>query len=267
MLRSVRSAALFEHRRGLIGWSIGIAAFVLLSLAFYPSIRDNATQFEAVIDQMPEALRSVFLGQVTDFTSPVGYLNGRLFASTMPVLVLVFVIGWGSRAVAGEEETHTLDLLLSMPITRRRVFLEKFAALAAGLAILCAATWASLAIFDIPFGLDVGLAALAAVIVHLFVFGLVFGALGLALGAAWGRRGLAAGITSGVAALAFILSSIAPLSPDTRWLQTLSPLYYYAGSTPLLHGIDPVHLGVLAAITVVSVLGGVWAFAHRDLRA
>ncbi|HYJ61633.1 MAG TPA: ABC transporter permease subunit [Actinomycetota bacterium] len=267
MLRSVRGAALFEHRRGLLGWSIGIAAFVLLSLAFYPSIRENATQFQAVIDQMPAALRSVFLGEVTDITSPVGYLNGRLFASTMPVLVLVFVIGWGSRAVAGEEEAHTLDLLLSMPVTRRRVFLEKFAALAAGLGVVCLATWASLAIFDIPFGVDVGLGALAAVTVHLFVFGLVFGAIGLALGAASGRRGVAAGITSGVAALAFILSSIAPLSPDTRWLQTLSPLYYYAGSTPLLHGVDPLHIGVLALLTVAALAGGTWAFDHRDLRA
>jgi ABC-2 type transport system permease protein len=257
----------FEHRRGLIGWSFGIAAFVLLSLAFYPSIRDNATQFQAVIDQMPEALRSVFLGQITDFTSPVGYLNGRLFASTMPVLVLVFVIGWGTRAVAGEEESHTLDLLLSMPITRRRVFLEKFAALATGLAVICATTWASLVIFDIPFGLDVGLGALASVLVHLFAFGLVFGAIGLALGAAWGRRGLAAGITSGIAALAFILSSIAPLSPDTRWLQTLSPLYYYSGATPLLHGIDPLHLGVLLVLTLGATVAGVWAFDHRDLRA
>jgi ABC-2 type transport system permease protein len=263
MLRSVLRASLFEHRRGVIGWSLGLAAFVVLSLAFYPSIRSNAQQFQDVIDQMPEALRTVFLGQVSDITSPVGYLNGRLFASTFPVLVLVFVIGWGSRAIAGEEEAHTLDLLLSMPVTRRRVLLEKFAALAAGLALLCAATWLALVVF----GVDVGLWALAAAIVHLFAFGLVFGALSLTLGAAWGRRGLAAGVTTGAAALAFILSSIAPLAPETEWLQTLSPLYYYGSSIPLLNGIDPMHLGVSVVLTMITVVAGILGFEHRDLRA
>ena len=39
MLRSVRGASLFEHRRGLVGWSVGIVGMVALLLAFYPSIR------------------------------------------------------------------------------------------------------------------------------------------------------------------------------------------------------------------------------------
>lgn len=267
MLRSVRGASLFEHRRGLIGWSVAMVGLVALLLAFYPSIKGSAAEFQDLIDKMPEALKTVFLGQITDITSPAGYLNGRLFASTMPVLILVFTIGWGTRAIAGEEEAHTLDLLLSMPVRRRQVVLGKFTALAIGLAVVCAVMWISLVIFDIPFGLDVSPGAVAAVTVHLYLFGLVFGALGLALGAAWGRRGLAAGVTSGTAVVAFVLSSIAPLSSSTEWLQTLSPLYYYSGSTPLVNGLDPVHLGVLVVLTAVAVLVGIWAFDHRDLRA
>ena len=46
---------------------------------------------------MPEALKTVFLGHFTDITSPAGYLNGRLFATTIPVLMLVFTIGGHAR--------------------------------------------------------------------------------------------------------------------------------------------------------------------------
>ena len=74
-------------------------------------------------------------------------------------------------------------------------------------------------------------------------------------------------IITGVVLVAFVLSSIAPLSSSTEWLQTLSPLYYYSGSTPLVNGLDPVHLGVLVVLAAVAVVVGIWAFDHRDLRA
>ncbi len=267
MLRSVFRKTIWEQRRALVGWTIGILALVGFSLAFYPSIRANAAQFQSVIDQMPEGLRAVFLGEMTDITSPAGYLNGRLFASTLPVLYLVYGITAGTKAVAGEEEAHTLDLLLSMPIARRQVLFEKFGALASTLALLCVVLWVSLVVLDIPFGLDVAAGSLGAVTLHLFAFALFFGALGLALGAALGRRGLAAAIATGVAVASFLLSSIAPLSPATEWMKVLSPLHYYSGSTPLLHGVDPVHAGVLLVLTAICVAGGIWAFDRRDLRA
>ena len=38
----------------------------------------------------------------------------------LPLLLLVYAIGAGSRAIAGEEESGTLDLLLAHPLSRRR---------------------------------------------------------------------------------------------------------------------------------------------------
>ena len=43
----------------------------------------------------------------------------------VPLLLLVAAIGAGARAIAGEEERGTLDLLLSTPVSRRRLALEK----------------------------------------------------------------------------------------------------------------------------------------------
>jgi ABC-2 type transport system permease protein len=267
MLRSVFGKTLWDQRRGLLGWSLGVLAFVALSLAFYPAIRTNATQFQEVIDQMPEALRTLFLGEVTDITSPVGYLNGRLFATTVPVLYLVFAISAGTRAIAGEEEAHTLDLLLSMPISRRRIVLEKLAAIGAALMGLSVMLWLSLVVLDVPFGLDVGLGALAAATVHLFALSAMFGALGLALGVLTGRRAVAGGVTTAIAVAGFVLASIAPLTPSTAWLRFLSPVHYYSGETPLLHGIDPGGLAVLTGLTVVLLVAGVVLFDRRDVRA
>jgi len=267
MLRSVLGKTLWDQRRGLIGWSIGIVGFVLLSLAFYPSIKANASQFQDLMDQLPAGLRTLFLGELTDITSPVGYLNGRLFATTMPALFLVFTISAGTRGLAGEEEAHTLDVLLSMPVTRRRVLLEKTAALLIALAGLCLVVWASVLLFAIPFDLDIGAGAVGAATLHLFAFAAVFGILGLVVGGLTGRRGMSGGITTAVAVAAFVLASLAPLAASTNWLRYLSPVEYYSGRIPLLHGIDRRGIGVLVGISVVLTLLGLRAFDRRDLRA
>ena len=39
----------------------------------------------------------------------------------VPLLLLIAAIGAGAGAIAGEEERGTLDLLLSLPVSRRRL--------------------------------------------------------------------------------------------------------------------------------------------------
>src|SRR4249919_3447958 len=115
-----------EQRTALLWWAIGLVLACLLTTAFYPSIHENAASFERLLESLPEGLRQAF-GE--DFASPAGYLQARLFSIFAPVLFLVFAIGAGSRAIAGEEEHKTLDLLLSTPVARRRVLLDKASAM------------------------------------------------------------------------------------------------------------------------------------------
>ena len=47
----------------------------------------------------------------------------------LPLLLLVFAIGLGARAIAGSEQEGTLELLLSNPVTRRTVVAERYLAM------------------------------------------------------------------------------------------------------------------------------------------
>ena len=69
--------------------------------AFYPSILESAADSRATWRSCPRALRTLFGG---DFTTPAGYLRSETFSTLGPILFLVFAIGAGSRAIAGEEE-------------------------------------------------------------------------------------------------------------------------------------------------------------------
>jgi ABC-2 type transport system permease protein len=267
MLGSVFTKSLWERRRNLLWWSVGVVALVAITVAFYPSVRDSAADFERMLEQLPEGLRALFVGNVADITSPVGYLNSQIFASNGPILLLVFAIGAGSRAIAGEEERGTLDLLLSLPISRRSVLLQKFASAAVELAVLCGILWASTAASGPPLELEVPTADLAAAVGMLYLFALGMGTITLAVGSGTGRRGVAIGIGSAIAVASFLLNSLAPLADVTEPLQKVSPFYHASGSTPLATGFDPAHGAVLAGIVVAALAAATWAFGRRDLRS
>ena len=265
MLRSVFLKTLREGRRALIGWSVGVFLTVTLIAALYPSVRENAAEFSRVIEQLPPGVRAVFVGQELDFTSPEGYLNGRLFSFMAPLLFLIFAVRLGSAAIAGEEADGTLDLLLSAPIRRWRVVVEKAAAMVVATALVAAAFWAALALSAWAFDVDVPLANLVAATVGVALLGLAFGAVALAAGAATGERGLAVAVAGTVAAISYLLNSLAPLVGGLGEWTWLSPFRYYTDVDALRHGLDPVNALVLALIACGC--GGIAAaaFERRDV--
>src|ERR1700675_2617743 len=126
----VARKTLRDQRRALTGWAIGMAALVLMYTAFYPSVKSNAAKLNQYIQTLPEALRNI-IGRAGNFSSPAGYVQSELFSIMGPLLLLILAIGAGARALAGEEEAGTLDLLLVTPLARRRVVGEKSAAMVA----------------------------------------------------------------------------------------------------------------------------------------
>jgi beta-exotoxin I transport system permease protein len=262
-LTAVWSRTLRDQRRALAWWTVGIVAMALMTVAFWPSIRENAADFTRLINNLPASVRDMF--GATDVSTPAGYLDARLFSFLGPVLLLVFAIGVGARAIAGEEESGSLDLLLSTPIRRRRVVLDKFIALTAGTALLAGATWGSLMVFGPAFDLHVRFSDLLAAGLNLLLLGLAFGAIALAIGAATGSKGLAAGAASGLAIASFLLKSFAASVSSLEPYRVLSPFFYYSGHEPLrrgFHAVDPI---VLAGIASVALLVALSTFERRDL--
>ncbi len=262
-LRTVFAKSVRDQRRSLAWWSIGIVFVVLVYAAFWPSVRSNAAQFARYMDQLPEAIRNMLAG--ASFGSPSGYVQADLFSLLGPVLLLVHAIGSGARAIAGEQESGTLDLLLSTPVSRRRVVLDKSLSMAATTLLLTALMWAALVSVGPAYGLRLSIAGLGAACLGLFLLAVGFGAIALAVGAATGSRSAAIGATGGIAVVTFVLNTLAPSVAVVRPLRFVSPFHYYSGHSPLTSGFDAADVLVLAAIPLIAVLVGVMAFDRRDL--
>ena len=264
MLRNIVLKTLRDRRRSLLFWSIGFILLGVVLISFFPVIRDVPIITE-YLEAFPEEFLALFAGEVTDYTSPEGYLNGEVFFLMYPLLLLIFAIGFGSGAIAGEEEHGTLDLLLANPLQRWRLVLEKFIAMLICTLLLAFVFWATLAIGGAVIDMGLNLVRLAAICFSGFLLATAFGSVALAMGCARGKSGISLGMGGALAVYAYMLNALAPLIDWLEPFQVASPFYYYIEANPLQYGLDPLRAGVLIGISVVFLVIAIVTFERRDL--
>jgi ABC-2 type transport system permease protein len=262
MLRSVLTKTLWEQRRMLVGWVVGITAVGVLYAVFYPAIAspEYAEMMESFAPELMEALG------FTAITTPAGYLGSTTFGILGPGLTIIFGAWLGIRAVAGDEESGRLDLLLAHPVSRARVAVERFGALIVAMLLAALVLLLALVVVSGPADLgSIGLGNLAAGSIHLAALGICFGGLALGVGAATGSRAVTAAVVAVVGVASYFGNTLAARIDLIAWARDVSPFHYYAGGRPLENGPQPIDLGVLLLAAGVFVMLGIVRFDRRDV--
>jgi len=248
-----------DHRRGLWIWAASLAAITVFYMSFWPMMGD---EMQAAIQGMPEGLMAA-MGYDRIGTA-AGYLEAVVYGLLGPIMLLVYGIGLGVRVIAGQEEDGTLELDLTAPLTRGRLYWERLGAVwllvVAQVVAVTAAVLVSDPLFDL--GLTLPNVLAAGLGLGLLIGG--FATLGFAAGAATGRRGLALGAVAGLAVLGYVFRGVANAA-GVETFAHLSPFSWFLDPDPLANGFDLGSTLKLAAITLVAAPLGLGRFLRRDL--
>ena len=261
MRTDVARLDLVGRRRAVLGYSLGAAIYAFVIVALYPSF-EHSTGLDNLTKNSPTI--AALLGAVGSLTSPAGWLSVNLYANFFPLLVLLATVGYGASSLAGQDEEGTLATVVTLPIRRRRVTVEKMEAMSAQAAAIVVATTAVLALGHF-FDITVSAAHLWGSSLGLLLLGIDFGLVALAVGAATGRRGTALGVASGLAAASYLISSLAPVVAWIRPARFVSLFYWSVGNDQLSSGLSASELGVLAAAGLVFGGLAIAAFERLDL--
>jgi ABC-2 type transport system permease protein len=252
----------WEHRirLPLIVLLVGLWGFGLVALF---SVSDEQTRTSGLDGNIATAFRLARLDPLAAWTA-IGQTHPIFLVSA-----LLFVIGLGVRAVAGELEAGSLDLTLARPIGRRRYLATHVALLAPGAAaiVIAYALGAVVAdrLFDPPGDpLVVGRMLLAAGESWLLL--MAIGAVALVVSAAMSERGRALAVAVGIVLAMYVANFLfalwSPLRPFTR----VSLFWYFTPGPAIQEGTvstrDSIVLAACAAAGIVAAI--VW-FARRDL--
>jgi ABC-2 type transport system permease protein len=259
MLRNVFTKTLFDQRRSLLWWAVGLLAVIAAYVAPYRQYLEQGMLNVNTANAMYEAIGYD--------NSPAGYLQGTLYGLTGALLIIMAAAATGARAIAGDEEAGTLDLLLAHPVSRTRLVLERFAALAATVALLGLVVWAATVAAVNLADMGIGADRIAVATLGLVLLALGFGTAALAIGALIGRRGLVLGVAAALAVGAYLAYTVGGQVQSLEAMRKLSPFYYYLGGDPLRTGVDLGHVAVLAAIPLVLLGVALWSLTRRDIAA
>ena len=256
--------AVGDRARTLGGWLIGIAAYIAVIVAVFPSIH-GSKQFDDLLKQYPDVLKSFLgVGDTLSITSGPGFVETELFSLMLPLLALVLAIGVGAATIAGEEEQGLLELVVSSPVPRRAVIGWKAAGLLIEILAVAVTIVVALLIGDVlvDLGLDAG--RLIGATAGICLLALLHGWLAMLVGAATRHRSFAIGVPAAIAAVGYLIAGLHSLA---GWLDPFRYLsgFYYAGQGTLTSGVDWGHLAVLAAASAVVLAAAVAVFQRRDL--
>jgi ABC-2 type transport system permease protein len=250
-----------DHQGLMVATGMIIFYVTLIIGAFWTLLPEGI--FDA-LESFPDGLTAAIGG--ANMATPEGWLQGETFVITGPIVMFALTIAIGSRALAGEEQRHTMGLLMASPISRSRIILEKTLLMVIYALILGTATFIGTWLGALIGGLGVSVEGMVAASLLLVLLGLVIGGVTLLLGAATGKPSIATYGGVGVGLISYVAFSFLPLSDRLADWAEFSPFHFYLGSDPLVNGMNWGHAGVLTGLFIILVAASIPLFQRRDLR-
>jgi beta-exotoxin I transport system permease protein len=252
---------LANRHRIVGGYLVGMALYTFVIVAVYPAF-EHSTGLDNIVKDSPTI--AALFGATGSITSPSGWLNVNLYANFFPLVVLLATIGYGASCIAGQDEDGTLGMIVALPLRRRRIAVEKAAAMVAQAAVIVAVVTV-VVLAGRPFHLTAGVAELVGAGVGVLLMSVDLGLVALAVGAVTGSRGAALGIATAVAAASYLISSLAPVVSWVHPARFVSLFYWSVGDDQLANGLGSVDALVLVGAGAAIAVVALEAFVRMDL--
>jgi ABC-2 type transport system permease protein len=262
---TVFETARYEGGRRLRGAAIltaGVSAYSGF-IVWYFSVLEGI-DYEDVFEELPPAMLEAF--GIESLSTVEGFLGAQVFNFVWLLGLGLYFAYIGGGAVAGDVESERMDLLLSFPVSRARLLVEKFAALLVPMIAVNAVGGPIIYLFVLAIGESVSIANLFFAHLLSIPYLLVCAAVGFAFSVAVDRASIAERAAVGTVFVLYLVESVIGGADAYDWIQYLSPTQYYEPTPILIEGsyelIDSVIL--LVAFVGLFILSQA-LFERRDI--
>ncbi len=261
MLRTIFTKILFEKRWTILLWFVGLTVVMIGISMIFPPIRDT---MGTMMGSVPDSMKNWF-GTMETWQTFSGYAGQEIFGQMAMMMAVVAVI-FGAMFAAGDEQDGTLLMVLSRPVRRSSVYIQKYLALVVMVSVVASTYFFGAVLGGWILGEPVPYAAFLQASVMVWLLGLSLATITYTLGTATGRKGLA-GVTVGFYAfLAYFLASLSTAADIVDKLSYGSLFRYVNAPEVIAHGVNGGDVLVLTVVTIVAFVVALPMFMRRDLK-
>jgi len=250
LLRIPVLASVYEQRIALLFWSAGTAVLAVFMVSFArPTVE---------MIRSSQGLRSflALLGPGDPYQAVIGLFWFGIVQLLLAIYAVTQVAHWSA-----EDGQGRLEMVLSAPIPRWRVVLERGLALTLSCCLIIAAGSVTTGVAAGAQGIPLEGRSLLRASFPLLPLGLCFGALGAAV---IGRLPRAAvPLLSAIAVSSYFLQQVAPLFRWPEWVANLSVFQLYGN--PLVSGVYWRGLWALLAVTMAGFAVALVTMQRREV--
>ena len=209
----------------------------------------------------PPALKEAF--GVGNLATVEQYLHAEMLSLIVPLAVGYLAVRSIASGLSGAAESGRLDVLLSAPLSRRRLVAADVLATAAELAAVLAITLALTELGSAISGAGLSFGSALAGFANVWPLGLLAAGLGVIATGFSLRTSVVTGAVAGVLVAMYIVDLAGRLDTSLDWTRYGSVFRYYGNA--IENGIDP--LAFAGVVTAAALLAGVGSllFERRDL--
>jgi ABC-2 type transport system permease protein len=249
-----------DRRRALLAWGFPLGLMSAFIVAIFPSIEDALGK---AIRGYPTELKEAF--SIGELATVEQYLEAEMLSLIVPLAVGYLAARSVASGLSGAAESGRLDVLLSAPISRRRLVGASFAATAVELASVLAVSLLLTMLGSRLAGAGLALGPALAGFANVWPLALLFAGLGIVVTGFSLRTSVVTGSVAGVLVAMYVMDLIGRLDTSLDWVRYGSAFKYYGKA--IEDGIDPfAFAGVTVAAIGLATLGA-WLFDRRDLAA
>ncbi|WP_254761739.1 ABC transporter permease subunit [Natrinema marinum] len=248
--------------RGSVYLSVGLSLLAAMVVWVYPSFAAEI-DLDQFISAYPEPILQIM--GIQTMASLGGFLSFELYTFGWVILLGLYLAYSTAGVIADDVDRGRMDVLLAMPISRRRLVGERFGSMA--VPIVGANLLPPIVVLVGAELIDEPLAVADVLAVHLLSIPYLFACAGIGLLAsvAVDRAAIAQRVALGVTFALFLSESLLT-GTDAEVLGAIAPMRYYDPNAILLEGrYDFAGAGILIAMTVaLLVVAQVW-FTRTDI--
>ena len=243
-----------------VGWGIGLAFFGAMYIGIYPEAGEQMT---ALADL------SLYQAMGIDLGSFEGFVASSV-VQFIPIILGIYVIITSTEMLAGEEDSGTLEVLLTMPLRRWQIVSIKALAVAVvSYLILVIAGFGSILMLNAIKGaveIDVTASELFIAILSGWPIMMAFLMIGLFLGAYLPNRRTAALATTVIFLASYFGETLAGFVESLDAIKPLSLFYYFDSSVTLFtKGVKAGDVWLLLGLAALFFILALLSFQRRNV--
>ena len=247
--------------------AIIVGALVALVVSIWPEFKAQSESFRELLDS---PLYGAILGEMVDLDIATfqGFYGMYLFIY-LEMILLFLGIFYGASLVSREIDKNTLDLMLSLPISRTRFLSEKFLVYLSNTIFIpiSAITITFILHYTINEDFDT-ISFIYASLAYWLLF-VAVGTISLFMGTVF-LDSTKSYVASGIVILSmWILQRVAGLVSSLKDFQYFSIFYYINGASILKNGIESAYGDIVLAlvVSIIFYIASLMVFNSRDLTA